>query len=273
MEIKKTFSFYSMVIGICIMIVGALGYISLTLLEFLDRSFALNYRNLIGPIICVIGFFVFLIGLPKIHNLRTLNDEERVKYNLSIFFTISIGIYILSLFSPYNTNPPGVEVMLMDAYVHAGGWIGILLILGSLLMLFYHNFKTVKVLCLIGTLSMTLSLALMSILFSGGYYIPTFSFYLFVVSVILNFILTILTMKLLKTTKQIKKQFKLSKVAKAGIYLLVIAVGTLLINLITPTFSSYTFIVFMFPVELVVGLILVIVGLIQSVLSKYRESS
>lgn len=57
------------------------------------------------------------------------------------------------------------------------------------------------------------------------------------------------------------------KLIKVGGIVVMIAVGTLLINLITPTSSSYAFILFLFPIEFVFGLVLLVVGYI----SRLRE--
>jgi len=61
------------------------------------------------------------------------------------------------------------------------------------------------------------------------------------------------------------------KVTKAGGYFLVIAILTLMINFIMPTSSSYAFILFIFPVQIVIGLVLLVVGLIISARSKSEE--
>jgi len=276
MEDKKTLNFYIIVIGICIMIVGALGY-SIPLLILKNKTLIEKYGNFIGPIIYVIGFFVFLVGLSMSFKLRTLNDDEKVKYNLSIGFVISIAIYIISLFFPYYTLDPDADHYgAFQRHDYATGLLGFLFFLISLLLLFYNKYKAVKILCPIGTVIMAISLIidLMLWLYIG---IPTFSLYLFLISIILNIIVSILTLKLPKTAKQegldIKKHLTLSKVAILGINIIMIAVVTLLINFIIPTSSSYAFILFLFPIEFTIGLIVLIIGLILSFLSKSGESS
>ena len=276
MEDKRTLNFYSIVIGICIMIWGALVYI-IPLLILRNKTQIITYELLIGPIIYVVGFLIFLFGLPKTLRLRNLNGEK--EYNLSIGFVISITIYLISLFFPYFTPDPTadpVNVSFFELHDYTTGFIGFFLFLISLLMLFYDKFKAVKIICPIGTVIMAVSFVIyvMMILYIA---IPTFSLYLFLVSIIINLIVSIFSIKLPKTAKpsesDIVKTFKLNRAAKVGIYIIIMAVGTLLINFIIPTSASYAFILFLFPIEFIIGLIVLIIGLILSFLSKSGESS
>ena len=54
------------------------------------------------------------------------------------------------------------------------------------------------------------------------------------------------------------------KIAKVGSYIIIMALLTLAINFIMPTSTSYAFILFLFPIELVIGLVLLVVGFLVS---------
>lgn len=246
-------------IGIIIIILGDVGFIVQILIIF---PFTADYYNFIGPLINLIGLIVFWIGV-LFSFFNTFDSIERTKIILTVLFAVSITVYIISLFFRYT---PFLEAYyygwFYGWYIYIGSWIGFLFVLYSLLVLNSHNFRVSLILNIIGILSMTVSLVLFIFVFE--YYGFTFSFYLYVISIVINVIAIIPCKHLLKETKHVITHFKLSKVAKAGIYLLVITSLTFLANIIVPTGSSYAFFSYIAPVELFIGIILLTIGLILS---------